>query len=66
MDNAAAGLVNNPDPAPIITPPAKVAFRISYMLNFPLNIAVIIQVDKQLPVNDIIVFAIIVVFSYPV
>jgi hypothetical protein len=63
MQRAAAGFTKTPAGAPIITPPAKVAFSKSYMLNLFLNKADIINVAKQLPVNAIIVFDIISVFS---
>jgi len=48
--------VNNPEGAPIATPPAKVAFKISYISIFSLNVELIIKAPKQLPVNEIIVF----------
>jgi len=60
--NAAARLTNNPELAPIITPPAKVAFRISSIWNLSLIRAEIAKVDTQLPVIANIVFDITVVF----
>jgi len=57
-------LVKIPLGAPIITPPASVALRMSYIENFYLTTAVIINVPKQLPVKDRIVLLIIKLFSY--
>lgn len=48
----AAGLTARPLTAPIMTPPANVAFKISSMCNFSLKIALTIKVPIQLPVNE--------------
>ncbi len=53
--------MNMPAPAPIVTPPAKVALRMSYILNLSLNKADIIKAPIQLPDNAIIVFISIIV-----
>ncbi len=63
MTRLAAGLYSTPLGAPIITPPAKEALRISSMLNFFLNNALIAKEAKQLPVSDIIVLVITKDFS---
>ena len=49
--------VNKLDDAPMITPPAKVAFSISYISIFEsfLNKMLITMADRQLPLNEIIV-----------
>lgn len=52
------GLATIPEGAPIATPPAKVAFKISSIENFSLTKALIINAAKQLPVNEIIVLEI--------
>jgi hypothetical protein len=62
MQSAAAGLVNMPLGAPMITPPASVALRMSSIENFSLTIEVIIKVPKQLPVSEMIVLVIMTVF----
>ena len=54
----AAGLVEISLTAPIITPPARVAFKISSMLNLLRNRALTAKADKQLPVKDKIVLVI--------
>jgi hypothetical protein len=64
MHKAAEELVNIPHAAPIATPPAKVAFRMSSMHNFYLKKAVVINAPKQLPVRDKIVLLIITLVSY--
>ena len=56
MDRLAAGLVITPLPAPIMTPPARDALRISSILNLSLKREDIIKVPKQLPVSDNMVF----------
>ena len=61
IERAAAGFMNMPAPAPIVTPPAKVALRMSYILNLSLNKADIIKAPIQLPDNAIIVFISIIV-----
>jgi hypothetical protein len=61
----AAGCVNNPDGAPIITPPAKVALNISSISNFYRTKAVIMNAPRQLPVKEIIVLIIIIDFYCP-
>ena len=63
MHKAAAGLVKIPLGAPMITPPARVALRMSSIENFSLTIEVMMKVPKQLPVNEIIVFVMITLFS---
>ena len=63
IHKAAAGLVKSPLGAPIITPPAKVALRMSYILNFSLTTDVIIHVPIQLPVKAMIVLAMTILFS---
>ncbi len=50
--------------APMTTPPAKEAFKMSSRSNLCLKKEVMIKVPKQLPVREIIVFAMIVLFSY--
>lgn len=62
MQRAAAGLVKIPLGAPMITPPASVALRMSSIENFSLTIEVIIKVPKQLPVSEMIVLVIMTVF----
>ena len=57
-----AGFIIKPLDAPIITPPAKVAARISCIKNFYLRKDVVIKAPKQLPVNETIVFIIITLF----
>ena len=52
-------LATTPDGAPIATPPAKVAFSMSSILNFYRNNPLAINAAKQLPVNAIIVLLII-------
>ena len=51
-----------PDGAPILTPPAIEAFKISYKFILYLKKLVTIKVPKQLPVNDMTVFTMIVDF----
>lgn len=51
-------LATIPAGAPIITPPASVAFNMSSMLNFFLKRLVATKVDRQLPVKEIIVLLI--------
>lgn len=51
-----------PAVAPIATPPARVAFKICYIVNLVFKEALVMKVDRQLPVNDKIVFIIIWVF----
>ena len=60
---ATAGLVTMPEGAPIITPPAKVALRISSMLNLPLFAVEIIKAPKQDAVSEMIVLLITMDFS---
>ena len=49
------GLATSPDGAPIATPPARVAFNISSILNLSCKKALRMNVERQLPVNEIIV-----------
>jgi hypothetical protein len=63
MQRAPAGFVKTPLGAPMITPPAKEAFRISSIENFYRTNAVMIKVPKQLPVNEMIVLEMITLFS---
>ena len=51
-------LATMPELAPIATPPARVAFIISYMLNFLRIKLVVTNVDMQLPVRATIVLLI--------
>lgn len=62
IQRAPAGLVNTPLGAPMTTPPAKDAFKISSIENFYLTKEVIIKVPKQLPVNEMIVLATMTLF----
>ena len=48
-----------PAGAPIMTPPASDAFRMSYIENFSLTNAVVTKVPRQLPVRETIVLRII-------
>ena len=57
----AAGLIKSPEEAPMTTPPAKVALRMSSMSNFYLNPALIMKAPRQLPVKAMIVFEMITV-----
>lgn len=59
INNAAPGFSNTPAEAPIITPPAIVAFNRCSISNFFERNALVIKVARQLPVNDNIVFEII-------
>lgn len=52
-------LTTTPEGAPIITPPASEAFNMSSILNFFLKRLVATKVERQLPVNDMIVLLII-------
>jgi hypothetical protein len=52
----AAGLIKRLEGAPITTPPAKDAFKISSISNFYLHKDEIINAPKQLPVKAKIVF----------
>ena len=63
MARLAAGLTINPALAPIATPPAKVALRISSIPNFFLPIEVVMNVPMQLPVKAITVFTVIICLS---
>jgi hypothetical protein len=63
MQRAPAGLLKMPLGAPITTPPAKVAFKMSYIENFSLRRAVIMKVLRQLPVNEMMVLVTITDFS---
>jgi len=63
MQSGAAEFVKIPHGAPTITPPARVALRMSYIENFYLTNAVMINVPKQLPVNERIVLVMITLFS---
>lgn len=55
MSREIPAFATNPEGAPIATPPAKVAFKISSIQNFYLRRALRIKVAKQLPVNEMIV-----------
>lgn len=52
-------LATTPEVAPLITPPAKLAFKISYILNFFLKIPLMANVERQLAVKHSIVLQII-------
>lgn len=54
----AAGFTDKPLTAPMITPPANVAFKMSSILNLSLKIALTTKVPRQLPVNERIVLLI--------
>lgn len=56
MSNAAPGLNNIPAGAPMITPPDIVAFSRCSISNFLAIKALVMNVAKQLPVSDRIVF----------
>jgi hypothetical protein len=60
----AAGFVKSPEEAPITTPPAKVAFSMSYMSNFYLNPELMMKAPKQLPVKAMIVLEMIMDLSW--
>ncbi len=57
-----AALVKTPLGAPMATPPASVAFKMSSISNLSRKREVIMKVPKQLPVNAMIVFAMMVLF----
>lgn len=60
---ATAGLVTMPEGAPIITPPAKVAFRMSSMLNLSLFAVETTNAPKQAAVSEMIVLVTTMDFS---
>lgn len=60
---AAAGLVITPEGAPIMTPPASEAFRISSMLNLSLVVAEKMKEARHAAVSEIIVLPITIDFS---
>lgn len=62
IQRGAAGFVKMPHGAPMITPPARVAFRMSCIENFYRTIDVVAKVPKQLPVNEMIVLIMMTVF----
>jgi hypothetical protein len=62
IHNAPAGFVKIPDGAPTITPPARVAFKISSISNLSRIKDVVMNVPRQLPVKAIIVFEIMTLF----
>ena len=63
MAKAPPGWVINPAGAPMMTPPANVAFTTSYMLNLLLTTDDTTNAARQLAVSDIIVFPITIDFS---
>lgn len=52
-----------PEEAPIMTPPVNEAFSISFIYNFRRSNELTIKVPKQLPVREIMVFTITILFS---
>jgi hypothetical protein len=64
MQRAPAGFEKTPLGAPIMTPPAKEAFKMSSIENFSRTKAVMIKVPRQLPVRAMIVFTMIRLLSY--
>ena len=63
MHKDPAAFVKIPLGAPMITPPANEALRISSMSNFYLKSEVIMKVPMQLPVREMMVFDMMVVLS---
>ena len=57
--NAPPELYIIPAAAPMTTPPDKVAFNKCYIVNLSFKNALVINVARQLPVNERIVFEII-------
>lgn len=62
MIRLAPELISRPDEVPIITPPARVAFKMCSILNFLFKTIVITKVDRLLAVRAKIVLVIIIVF----